>query len=251
MPLTRKRAHNSPPSPSARIKQKAKPTLAQELYRKLHQEIVTMELHPGAPISETELAADFGVSRTPIREALLRLAREDLVEVVPKSGTFVSRIPVSNLPEALIARRALENMTAKAAAKFAARSQILELHVFLERQQEFADLNDMEGFHLADESFHKQIAIVGRLPGLWTFAQQVKLQMDRFRRLTLPEPGRMYMALEEHRAIAAAIEAGEPDHASLEMDRHLTGLQLHIKKVVQSHPDFFIVDTDLDDLVSI
>ncbi len=227
----------------------SKPTLAQKLYQKLRQDIISVKRVPGSPISETELATESGVSRTPIREAMLRLSREDLVEVAPKSGTFVARIPVSNLPEALIARRALECVTAKAAANFATRSQILELQVYIERQKEFADINDLANFHLADESFHEQIAQAARLPGIWTFAQQIKVQMDRFRRLTLPEPGRMHMAVTEHIKVVEAIEAGDGEKAAAAMDSHLSGLQLHIKQVVQAHPEYFIIDTDLDNLI--
>ncbi len=251
LPNSRKRAQNAAPTEQARFRAKAAPTLAEIEYRKLRDSIISMELLPGMPISETELAVQSGVSRTPIREAVLRLVRDDLVEVAPKSGTFVARIPVSVLPEALIARRALEGVTAAAAAEDASRSQKLELQVLLERQREFADIGDFEGFHASDEALHQKIAEIGRLPGLWTMVQQVKIQIDRFRRLTLPEPGRMHMALQEHIDFVTAIENNEPESARQKMDMHLNGLQHHIKTVVDAHPDFFIHDADLNDLVNI
>lgn len=251
LPNSRKRAQNAAPKGQSRLQSGAAPTLAQGVYQTLRDNIISMELLPGAPISETELAAQAGVSRTPVREAVLRLAREDLVEVAPKSGTFVSRIPVSVLPEALIARRALESVTASAAAQNASRSQILELHALLERQREFADLGNFDEFHASDEAFHHKIAEIARLPGLWVMVQQVKLQIDRFRRLTLPEPGRMSMALAEHIDVVKAIEAKEPEAASQSMETHLNGLQLHIKNVVDTHPEFFIHDVDLNDLVTL
>lgn len=251
MTSTRKRAYTRPPTAHARMKIDAKPTLAQELYRSLREEILSLERVPGAPISETDLATQYGVSRTPIREALLRLAKENLVEVAPKSGTFVARIPVSHLPESVIARRALECVIAKSAAKYASRSQILELNVQIERQKECAQQGDLGSFHRADEGFHEAIAQAGRLPGLWVFAQQIKVQMDRFRLLTLPEPGRMDVAIVEHEAIVAAIESGDGEAASEAIDRHLSSLQLRIKQAVETHSEYFILDADLDELVTI
>ncbi|GAA6209818.1 GntR family transcriptional regulator [Cognatishimia sp. WU-CL00825] len=251
MPNSRKRAQNTAPTGQARFRPRAAPTLAEDEYQKLRDSIISMELLPGTAISETELAAQSGVSRTPVREAILRLARDELVEVAPKSGTFVARIPVSVLPEALIARRALESVTTAAAAKNASRSQKLELQVLLEQQREFADLGDFERFHASDEALHQKIAEIGRLPSLWTMVQQVKLQIDRFRRLTLPEPGRMHMALGEHTEVVTAIENNAPKVARQKMDDHLNGLQHHIKNVVEAHPDFFIHDADLNDLVNL
>lgn len=226
-------------------------TLSEIQHRKLRAQILSTELKPGAAVSELELAAQEGISRTPIREAILRLAREKLVEVVPKSGTFVGRIPISSLPEALIARRALEGTTARAAAEHATKSQILGLHALIEQQRELESQGNMESFHVSDEEFHEQIAIVARLPGLWKMVQQIKLQVDRFRRLTLPEPGRIAMVIEEHAAVVKAIDQHDTDAAYSEMEAHLTGLQLHIETVVNAHPDYFIHDVDLNDLVTV
>jgi len=250
--LTRKkRAPNAAPVAQAMFQESSIPTLSELQYRKLRAKILTMELRPGVPISEQELAEQEGVSRTPIREAILRLSREKLVEVVPKSGTFVGRIPISSLPEALIARRALEGTTARAAAKVATKSQVLALHAHVEQQRELATLEDIEGFHLSDEKFHEQIAIAGSLPGLWQMVQQIKLQVDRFRRLTLPEPGRMLMVIQEHAAVVDAIEHQNPDAAHLAIEDHLAGLQFHIENVVDAYPDYFIHDTKLSQLIHI
>lgn len=247
----KRRAPNAPPSTQKRLTGSATGTLADTLYLRLLGRITSMELAPGDLISEPELAAEAGVSRTPVREAVQRLAREGLVEVVPKSGSFVARIPVSALPEAVIARRALECMTARAAAQFATRSQVMSLRAILEEHSELADQGEREKFHKSDERFHELVARIGKLPGLWRLVQQVKLQLDRFRRLTLPEDGRMSLIIKEHTAIVDAIEAGDQDAAAAGIERHLSGLQLHIETVVAAHPDYFIVDADPADLLEI
>jgi DNA-binding GntR family transcriptional regulator len=251
MQQTRKRALNTKPTGEGLFRSSGKKTLSEVEYEKLRARIVSMDLLPGTALSEPELAAQSGVSRTPVREAILRLSRENLVEVAPKSGTYVARIPVSVLPEALIARRSLEATIARAAAKFAKRSQIMESRAILERQKELAAKGEMENFHLSDEAFHQHLTVMARLPGLWDMVQDIKLQVDRFRRLTLPEPGRMTMAIGEHEAIVNAIEAGNPEAAEAATEAHLTGLQIHIANIVNAHPDYFIHDADLDDLVSL
>ena len=81
------------------------------IYRTLREEIVSLARKPGESIVEKEIAQAQSVSRTPVREALLRLAAEGLVDTVAKSGTFVARIPISALPEAIVVRKALEQIT--------------------------------------------------------------------------------------------------------------------------------------------
>lgn len=249
--VQKKRALNTAPTGSARFHGGAALTLSEAQYERMRAAIISMDLLPGTPISEKDIALKEGMSRTPIREAILRLTKENLVEVVPKSGTFVARIPISSLPESLIARRALEGMTTRSAARHARRSQVLELHAIIERQREMAELGDIKGFHRVDEGFHEMIAIIGKLRGLWTLVQQVKLQVDRFRHLTMQEDGRMLMVVKEHAAVANAIEQKDEAEASARMEAHLTGLQLHIAHAVEANPEFFIHDIDLDDIPQI
>ena len=147
-----------------------------------------MEMPPGDKISENELAQVYGVSRTPVREAMQRLADEGLVEIFPQSGTFVARIPYEELPEAMVIRKALENTTASMAATRATRSQMLTLASIIEQQREAAAMQDPGGFHRADELFHAKLAEIAGYPGIWRLVLQVKPQVDRYRRLTLILP---------------------------------------------------------------
>src|SRR6266513_1920321 len=98
-------------------------------------EIVSIGRKPGEPIVEREIASSFGVSRTPVREAILRLADEALVDIFPQSGTVVARIPLASLPEAILVRKALEQLTARLAAQSASREQVMELYELIERQR--------------------------------------------------------------------------------------------------------------------
>ncbi|RYE44513.1 MAG: GntR family transcriptional regulator [Hyphomicrobiales bacterium] len=191
------------------------------VYQNLREDIVSLRLKPGDPISEKEVAARYGVSRTPVREAIQRLADERLVEIFPQSGTFVARIPYGDLPEAMVIRKALETASVRLATEKATRSQLLALATIVEQQREAAEANDRGAFHRADEAFHAKIAEISGFPGIWRQVLQVKVQVDRYRRLTLSQEGRMAQVIADHERILAGITAGNPQDAEIGMALHL------------------------------
>jgi DNA-binding GntR family transcriptional regulator len=246
-----RRASNAAPARPDRARTARTQTLAEIQYHQLLGRITSMELPPGSAISDADIAQQAGISRTPVREAVQQLAREGLIDVVPKSGTFVSRIPVSALPEAVLARRALEGMTARVAASQATASQILTLRSILEEHRECKAAEDKDAFHTSDERFHETIAVIAGLPGLWRLVQQAKLQLDRFRRLTLPQEGRLSLVIEEHTAVVDAMELADPDGAETAMIAHISGLHLNIATIMEAHPDLFWIDCDPDRLLHV
>ena len=164
---------------------------AQLIHFHLRDDIISMRRRPGEPIAEKDITQIYQVSRTPVREALLRLSEEGLIDIIAKSGTIVSRIPADELPEAILARKAIEQMTARMAAELAAKSDVLKLSAIVERQKEALRSNDIDGFHDEDEALHRSIMAAAGLPGIWRFVEGIKVQLDRFRRLTLPQAHRM------------------------------------------------------------
>jgi GntR family transcriptional regulator, rspAB operon transcriptional repressor len=214
-------------------------TAASRIYSDLRAELVSLRRRPGEAISEAEIALAYGVSRTPVREAILKLSDEGLLEIFPQSGIFVSRIPLATLPQAIVIRKALEATTAQMAAQRATASQILNLHSILERQREANAASDSDAFHQADETFHATIAEVAGYPGIWTLIQQVKVHVDRYRRLTLPQVGRIGRAIGEHEAILDAIEAHDPNAARSAMEFHLERLLTDISATQSINPEFF------------
>jgi GntR family transcriptional regulator, rspAB operon transcriptional repressor len=214
-------------------------TAAWRIYTKLRSELLSLQRRPGEAISEAEIALAHGVSRTPVREAILKLSDDGLVEIFPQSGIFVSRIPLGALPEAIIIRKALEETTARLAAERATSSQILNLHSILERQREADAASDREAFHQADEAFHANIAEIARFPRIWALIQQVKIHVDRYRLLTLPQTGRMTQVIAEHTQVLAAIEAHDPAGAGMAMGQHLERLLADISATQNINPEFF------------
>jgi DNA-binding GntR family transcriptional regulator len=209
------------------------------VYADLREQLISLKRLPGEVISEASIAESYGVSRTPVREAILRLAGEGLVEIFPQSGIFVSRIPLSALPEAIIIRKALEETTARMAARRATASQLLALQSILQRQREACAVDDHDTFHEADELFHATIADVAGHPGIWALTLQVKVHVDRYRRVTLPQAGRIAGAITEHEKILAALEARSPAAAVAAMGAHLDRLLSDIKATRDLNPDLF------------
>jgi DNA-binding GntR family transcriptional regulator len=216
-------------------------TASSRVYSDLRAELLSLQRVPGEVVSESEIALAYGVSRTPVREAILKLSDEGLLDIFPQSGIFVSRIPIAALPEAIITRRSLEATTAQLAAERAVASQILVLRSILQRQREANVARETDAFHRADELFHATIAEVAGYPGIWTLIQQVKVHVDRYRMLTLPHEEHIARVIAEHEAILVAIENRDPAEAKGAMEFHLDLERLlsHISAIQRIHPEFF------------
>lgn len=245
--------HRRAAGPVVRGRHRTRPGVknSEIIYQNLRQDIIAMELVPGTLLSEKEIALDYGVSRTPVREAILRLSDERLLDVASKSGTYVARIPLSSLREGLVVRRALEAVTVRNATEKATESQITGLQALVQRQQEIDKEGDEEGkeeaFHLADEEFHAAIAVAAGYPGIWDLVQQVKIHVDRYRRLTLPQPGRIEIIIREHADIVNAIASRNPDQAVQCVESHLEKLDLDLTIFEDMWPDYFIHDISLEE----
>ena len=240
MPVARRKV-TPPPRPHPRIAQaRSRTSTASNLiYAALRDDIVSMRVSPGQPVNEKRLALDHGVSRTPVREALLRLAGEHLVDIFPQSGTFVARIPIAALPEAVMVRRALEDLTVRLAAQNAGAEQIATLRDNLDAQLGFALRGDRLAFHLTDQKFHAIIADIAGHPNVWRLVLQVKVQVDRYCLLTLPAPGRMKILIGEHEEILAGIATHDEARAAAAMAAHLDWLSKSIRDIRGLNREFF------------
>lgn len=198
-----------------------------------------MELLPGTALHEKSLTDHFGVSRTPVREAMLQLARDGLVDMFPQSGSFVSRIPIADIREAALIRNALESITVARAAVVVNAPAIAQINNIIAQQQLCADAMDTAGFHEMDEAFHEYIANVAGYPKMWRVVRQTKVQIDRVRHLTLPVKGRMGMVISEHQKIRDAIAAFDVDAARQALMDHLSAIVPDIGRLSNEYPDYF------------
>jgi DNA-binding GntR family transcriptional regulator len=217
---------------------------SRRVYLWLRRRIVEMDMLPGARVVERDIAEEFGTSRTPVHEAVQRLADEGLIEIVPRSGTFVARIPLDALEEANLVRHALETAIIEKAAERVAPEDTARLRAILAEQEAAIAANDPGAFHRTDERFHALLAELSGYPGVWPIIQQAKTQMDRYRQLTLPLEGRMAGVLEEHRTVVAAIEARDPARAVAAMREHLDHVMPVLEITRKLRPEFFTSHLD-------
>jgi GntR family transcriptional regulator, rspAB operon transcriptional repressor len=214
-------------------------TTATAIYNRLYADILSLRLPPGAALQEKRIAEEFGVSRTPVREALLRLAEGGLVDIYPQSGTVVSCVPVGAIPEAVVVRKSLECTTVEQATTIAKPADIARLEAIIARQKAYAALGDTSSFHEQDEAFHEAIAQIAGYPGIWTILKTVKVQIDRARRLTLPALGRMGHVIGEHESILAAIAAHDVPRAREHMLLHLSAVIPDVAELQSRYPNYF------------
>jgi len=214
-------------------------TTADAIFDRLYADILALRMPPGMQLQEKRIAEEFNVSRTPVREALLRLSEGGLVDIYPQSGTVVSQVPVSAIPEAVVVRKSLEGTTVERAAEIATAADIARLDSIISRQRSLAALGDTSAFHEEDEAFHEAIASIAGYPGIWTILKTVKVQIDRARRLTLPVLGRMDNVLHEHGLIRDAIAAHDAEIARAAMMQHLSAVVPDVAELRNQYPDYF------------
>lgn len=213
--------------------------LAPQLLRLLREAIVRGELPPSTLLSEAEVARRFGVSRQPVREAFIKLQEAGLLSVRPQRGTVVSRISVDAVMDARFVREAVEVAVVRAAAQARSAALSRRLGELIAAQEEAAEAADAPGFLRLDEAFHRAMAEgIGRAFA-WTALEAIKAQMDRVRFLSFEGATPLPELIRQHRAIADAIRAGQPDRAEAAMRRHLSEILASLPRIAAAHPDYF------------
>src|SRR5579863_215379 len=158
-----------------------------QVYEVLRAAIISMRFPPAAPIAEKEICESLGISRTPLREAVIRLATESLILVKPGGGTYVNRIVVKEVLDGQITRDTLEVRLVRLAARNFSQAFAGRFEVSLFQQREAADRRDMDEFFRLDNDFHKLICDCSGCPNLWWTIHGATGQLDRVRRYALPK----------------------------------------------------------------
>jgi DNA-binding GntR family transcriptional regulator len=212
---------------------------AHRLGQELLKAIIALELPPGMRLSEQEIAERYGVSRQPVREALISLSRQGFVEVVPQRGTIVVKISVRELMEARFLREAIESAVVRRACEnFSPRSRE-RIDDSLEAQRRAATKGDHSTFRRFDELFHLTLAEGADCPMAWNIVGNLKAHMDRACQLTLQGPAVMQALITQHEQIVAAIDARNPEVAEAAMRNHLTEILRALPEAEQRHPELF------------
>jgi len=195
---------------------------APQVFEQLRDLILSLKLAPGTALSRAELQKQFGLSSTPIRDALMRLDTMGLVEVFPQSKTVVSLINVPLARQAQFLRRSIEQEAVRVLAQVPDDALIEKLRATIDEQSARAKDEDFERFNDLDLEFHKLLYDAAGVPDLWTLVRSRSGHIDRIRRLHLPIGDKAAQIVRDHSAIVSAIAKGKPDLAQSELRDHLS-----------------------------
>lgn len=213
---------------------------APQVFGWLRESILSLELAPGTALSRTELAERFELSQTPVRDALLQLSQEGLVDIFPQHATLVSRIDIASATQAHFLRCAIELEVVRtlALARTDAGAVLrARLTAQVDLQAALATA-DTEEFIASDQAFHRLMYEAAGVPDLYELVRRRSGHLDRLRRLDLPSPGKAERVVRDHRAIVAALAAHDPEAAQAALRAHLSGTLGRIDDIRARHPDY-------------
>lgn len=212
----------------------------QRVYDSLRQRIITLELPPDTTLSRTELTDTYGVSQTPIREAMQRLQHDGLIRIFPQSKTVVTRIDVPQIYEAHFLRVALEAEVTRSLARDCPPAIVTRARSIIRMQEAVAyDPDQLKIFQELDELFHQTLfTAIGR-GGLHLLIRERSGHLERVRRLHLPEQGKIDSILKGHDAIVEGIAQGNENAAVAATRDHLSRTVSRVEDLRQQYPEYF------------
>jgi len=208
-----------------------RPALYEEVAERLRQRIYAHELEPGTWIDEQAIAATFGISRTPMREALKVLSAEGLVRLEPRRGCYVAELAERDLDEIFPVMALLEGRAAFEAASKATAADLKRLAALHEQLEAHAAANDADRFFEANQAFHSAVQEIAGNRWLKQMIDDARKVLKLTRRDSLRLEGRLRQSLAEHRAILEAMRARDPGGAARAMHDHLLSGRVAIAKL--------------------
>jgi DNA-binding GntR family transcriptional regulator len=202
--------------------------LSDKAYHLIRQRIITLELPPLSPIDEQALMEELRLGRTPIREALQRLATEDLILLAPRRGMFVADISITDLQKVFELRMTLEGLCAHLAAERASAEQLQAMRQVVRDLDGVPD-DDDRGLMVIDERFHELVYEAADNKFLADVLLRLHAHSFRIWHMVLERIGSVRGALEQHIAITEAIEARDPEQAERLVRQHVADFQEKIK----------------------
>lgn len=214
-----------------------------QVYMTLRRAIVALHLAPGSIVNEKLLCNQLEISRTPLREAILQLQSENLVNIVPNSGTYVSRIDLQSVFDGQLVRDALEMKVVRLAASRTTPQFERQLDFNMHQQKRLALELDYDGFYELDEAFHSMICEFGSSNHVWRILNGAKAQLDRVRRLSYPIPSHLDVVLSEHTSIVDGLKLRDPEAAAVAMKVHLDRVFTMVRKHIIERRDYFATNS--------
>ncbi|WP_294095094.1 GntR family transcriptional regulator [uncultured Cetobacterium sp.] len=222
------------------ILKKAKESNREYVYRTLKENIINFSYVPGDMISEPEICAAFEMSRTPIREAFIKLSEDNLVSIYPQKGTFISKINVARLDEAIFMRDSLEKSVFKVAINKLSAEDITELRKLVKFQEGILEFgSDIKEFFYLDNQFHATIFNKCGFSTIWNSIENISQDYNRFRFLDTISKINATKVIEQHTAIIEAIEKKDEDFFNEVISEHLRNICPQLEIFKEKFPNYF------------
>ncbi len=211
---------------------------APQVFERLRELILSLELAPGTVLSRAELAMRFGISQTPVRDALMRLGEEGLVDIYPQHATMVSQISISSASQAHFLRLSIELEVVRKLALEPDARLIGTLRGMIEEQRSAQQARDLRLFSECDQAFHRKMYEAAGVAGLWDMVRRLSGHLDRLRRLHLPTDGKAQSIVRDHAELVDAMAKRDGEMAQQVLRRHLSGTLSQVERIRHSHPEF-------------
>lgn len=207
--------------------------------RTLKDNIIRLELKPGSMVSENELASEMGLSRTPVREALIELSKVKIVEIYPQQGSVVSLIDYNMVEESQFMRRVLECAVVELDCTMAGPDDLNKLWENIKLQTFYVENHDTGEMLLKlDDQFHKTLFDIAQKPQVFTLMRNIAIHFDRVRNMTLQDVTTTNV-IESHKGIVEAIANRDPATAKARMEKHLNQYRTGEKSAHERYPNYF------------
>lgn len=214
-----------------------RPSVADQVFDDLRHRILSLQIPPGAKMSEVDVSAQLGVSRQPVRDAFYRLAKLGLLVIRPQRATTVTLISREAVMRARFLRTALEVETIRTASENLSASDIAALQAMISEQEQAMLADDRLTFHALDDAFHHEICTRAGVGFAWDLIHEMKAHMDRVRMLSLSFASRR--AWEDHVAILNALATRDAEAAGAAMRLHLSRISDIYDRIRADRRDWF------------
>ncbi|QHQ62563.1 FCD domain-containing protein [Anaerocolumna sedimenticola] len=220
------------------LERNGKETAREYAYRVIKYNIISLDLVPGSMVSENELAEEMGISRTPVREALIELSKLKVVEIYPQRGSFISLIDNQLVDEARFVRLILEQAMVESACDIADAANFLTLDENLKLQDFYLEHNAKDKLLQLDNEFHELLFLISNKKFTYDLLGGMMTHFDRVRRLSLSVI-KDSKNISDHRSLVNAIRKKDKELARSIITKHLSRYKLDEEELKKQYPDYF------------
>jgi DNA-binding GntR family transcriptional regulator len=221
-------------------------TVQDSVYTNLRKNIINLSLAPGTAISEQEIALRYQVSRTPVRETFIHLAKEGLIQVFPQKETLVSRIDFSRVEQEFFLRESLETAVLEPFSKNSRPEDFISLDGLIQKQNAAFENNDYIHFVDFDDEFHRTFFETAGQDLSWTVLEKMCGHYHRIRLLTIRLQGIAKNIVGQHKKLLGALKKKDPGKAREILQEHLHKLGAEEKMLRGEFPDYFVSPGKID-----